>query len=271
MENRYATYSPNARREKILELLNAQGECTVEELAEQFVVSTMTIRRDLHELAGTGRVIRTHGGATTGSRVSFEFRYLERMQKYRREKEAIGAAAAALVQEGDSVMMDSGTTVLAVAHHLRNRRNISVITASLPIASALYGCEEVDLLLLGGLLNHNSPDLCGPITETNVKMIKADLAFIGADAVDLDGNLYQLSATVAALLGKAAEPAKRVYCVADHTKIGQSALMQFGDARKWEGIITDSGIEQAKVDRLRKAGVNVIVVDVPRPSLGIRM
>jgi DeoR/GlpR family transcriptional regulator of sugar metabolism len=241
-------------------MLNDRGECTVEEISQAFGVSTMTVRRDLQALADAGRVMRTHGGASAGAQVSFEFRYLDRMQENHKAKEAIGARAAELVKDGESVMLDSGTTTLAIANRLRNRRNLTVVTASLPIASALYGCEGIELLLLGGQLRKDSPDLIGAITESNVDMMKADIAFLGADGIDEEGNVYQASATVAGLLSKMAQPARRVYSVADHTKIGKTALMRFGNIAQWNGLITDDGLTQEQAEKLMQAGVELISV-----------
>lgn len=246
------------RRSRISELLNQRGECSVEHLARRVGVSTMTIRRDLQALAAAGRVIRTHGGATPAERIAFEFQFLERSRKNRRAKWAIAAAAAELVDDGQSVLLDSGTTTLALAERLKTKKSLTVITTSLPIASALQFCERIEVLLLGGFVRRDSPDLTGALTEANVERLRADVAFIGADGVDRRGNIYNASLPVGRLLGKMASSANRVYVVADSSKIGASALMRFGSIAKWDGLITDAGVERATAAALRRAGVNLI-------------
>src|SRR5256885_1581244 len=136
-----------ARHQKIQELLRTQGESTVERLSRELGVSDMTVRRDLQVLADAGRVVRTHGGAAPAEQVTFEFQFLRRARRQQRQKDSIGVRAAELVSDGQSVMLDSGTTTLALARHLRTRRNLTVITTSLPIASMLQRVSGVETLL----------------------------------------------------------------------------------------------------------------------------
>ena len=258
MNERVLNMSGRARRERILAELDAGGECLVDELAGRFGVSGMTIRRDLQALADAGRVIRTHGGATAAARVSFEFRFLEDAGLNRDAKEAIAAKAAELVEPGQAVMLDSGTTTLAIARHLRGKGRLTVITTSLPIASELYGCAGVDLLLLGGLLRRDAPDLTGSITEGNLDALHADVAFLGADGIDVDGGVYSQAPALARMLSKMAAAADRVYAVADHSKLGRKALMRFGDLSRWDGLVTDEGAAGALLDEFADHGIAVI-------------
>ena len=257
-----AEQDPNLSRDTrqgwILVELDTHGECGVGWLARRFGVSGMTIRRDLQALAEDGRVIRTHGGAAPTARVSFEFRFLEHAGQQRRAKEAIAVKAAQFIEPGQSVMLDSGTTTLAVARRLRGKAGLTVITTSLPIASELCSCDGVALLLLGGLLRHDSPDLTGSITESNLESLHADAAFLGADGIDAKGNVYSQAPVLARMLGKMAAAAERVYVVADHSKLGEKALMRFGNLGRWNGLITDAGADRALLTKLRRSGVRVI-------------
>ena len=245
------------RQQQIADLVLAQGGSSVEELAQRFAVSGMTIRRDLQLLQSQGQIMRTHGGAAPAQRVSFEFRFLQHAQENRWAKNAIGDCASALVGDGQSLMLDSGTTTLALAKHLRDRRNLTIITTSLPIASELQFCDGIEVILLGGLLRRGAPDLTGPLTEANLQTFCADIAFIGADGIDLKGNIYNNSPTVAQMLAKMARSAKRIYVLADHSKIGRTALMRFGNIANWDGLITDKGLDRAMLNKLRRAGVNI--------------
>jgi DeoR/GlpR family transcriptional regulator of sugar metabolism len=149
------------------------------------------------------------------------------------------------------------TTTLAIARRLRGM-SLTVITTSLPIASELYGCEGIELILLGGSLRSDSPDLAGPITDANLESLHARIAFIGADGIDKEGRIYNDSPVLGRMLEKMADSADRVYAVADHSKIGKSALMRFGDIKKWDGLIADSGLDSAWKRRFTRAGVKLI-------------
>lgn len=253
-----ANASPEARRDAIFAEIGARGECGVDDLAALFDVSTMTIRRDLQELANMGRVVRTHGGAAPASRVSFEFHFLERARQARAEKSAIADKAITFVEDGMSVMLDSGTTTLDIARRLRRKRDLTVITTSLPIASELFGVDNIRLLLLGGFLQHDSPDLSGALTENNLESLHADIAFVGADGIDSDGNIYNRSPALGRMIGKMADASEDVYAVADHNKLDRRALVRFGDLRDFTGLITDSG-GAAFARKLKRAGVNAIL------------
>lgn len=257
--NKHAPAAPGLtpRHSQILQVVNREGGCSVDDLALSLGVSTMTIRRDLQELADAGQVLRTHGGAVPAARVSFEFRFLKDAQQNAQAKEQIAGLAVEQVRDGDSVLLDSSTTTLAIARHLRGRA-LTVITTSLPIASELYACNGIDLILLGGLLRNGSPDLAGPLTEANLENMRATVAFIGADGIDEAGMIYNKSTAVARMLQKMAGSAERVYAVADHSKVGKTALMRFGDISKWHGLITDSKLDPTWHKRFKETGVRLI-------------
>ena len=248
-----------SRQKRIVALINDQGECSVEALAEACGVSTMTIRRELSALEREGKVIRTHGGATLGEKVLFDFQFLQRARVQQAAKEQIAATAAALVQDGQSVMTDSGTTTLALARQLQGRQGLTLVTTSLPIAAALQHAAGVRVLLLGGFVRRDAADLTGALTEANLESLRADLAFLGADGIDLSGRVYNDSPEVARLLGKMAAAARTTYIVADSSKIGRTALVRFGNLAKWDGLITDRAVSRSQAAGLRRAGVNLIV------------
>lgn len=247
------------RQEQIAALLHSREHCGVGELARRFGVSEMTIRRDLHALADHGRAIRTHGGAAASPRVSFEFDFLRRRKTREAAKAAIAAAAAALVRDGERVLLDSGTTTLAMAAHLKARKNLTIITTSLPIASALQFCPSLRVLLLGGYLRPDSPDLIGALTESNLEQLRADVAVLGADAVDDTGTVYHQLPETARLVAKMAAAAGRAYVVADSSKVGRTALARTGSLREWEALITDDGLSSSQAARLRRSAVRLIL------------
>jgi DeoR family fructose operon transcriptional repressor len=254
------------RQAKILAMINAEGEQSIHRLTETLGVNAMTIRRDLASLASQGRLLRTHGGAMPVNRVAFEFEFLNRMRQNEPAKQAIGAAAAKLVRDDCTVMLDSGTTTLALAGNLKTRKGISVITTSLPIASTLQYSDEIQVLILGGFLQRNAPDLGGALTESNLENLHADMAFLGAEGIDERGGIYSASLDVARLLSKMAAAAQQVYIVADHSKLGRTALTRYGNLCHWNGIITDSGADAGFVAKLRKAGAQVIIAGDTSPG-----
>jgi len=246
------------RQERICAMLGARGQCSVEEFAAALGVSGMTVRRDLQSLAMAGKVIRTHGGAAMAGRISFEFDFLKRVRQNEAAKAAIGAAAAGLVADGQSVLLDSGTTTLALARCLHGKQNLTVITTSLPLASQLQYDQQIAVLLLGGYVRAGSPDLAGALTESNLETLHADLAIIGADGIDARGAVYNQSPEVARMLTRMAAAASRVYVVADHSKLGKPALWRFGYLRDWTGLVTDAGADRTALARLEKSGIHVI-------------
>ena len=248
------------RQEKIIALIGETGEGSIQEFAKLFNVSEMTIRRDLDSLAGLGRVIRTHGGAALAGRVSFEFDFLKRKKQNQKEKESIALRAAELVQDGQSVMLDSGTTPLAVARALCGKKGVTVITTSLPIASELQYQKEIRVLLLGGFLRSGAPDLEGALTESNLEQLRADIAFLGADGIDREGHAYNDSLAVGRMLAKMSSSANEVYVVADQNKLGRTALTRYGNIASWSGLITGRSADKSLLASLRRNGVRILPV-----------
>ncbi len=259
IEQTVATLSPDTRRQQIIELLERDGEQAVDALATRFGVSGMTIRRDLQALAERGTVMRTRGGAAPSARVAFEFRFLDRMREHAEHKDAIARIAVEQVEPGQHVFLDSSTTTLAIARRLRGRGPLTVITTSLPIASELFGLDDIEVILLGGVLRKDTPDLAGALTEQTLELLRAEVAFLGADAVDSQGWAYTGSPEVARLLQAMARSADRAYIVADHTKLGRQALLRFAELYEWTGLITDSAADASVRAALSDAGVNVLV------------
>ena len=163
--------SQQQRQDSICRLLRQRGECSVEELARRLGVSGMTVRRDLAALARQGKVLRTHGGAAMADRISFDFVFRERLGRRRAAKDAVARAAAERIADGQSVLLDSGTTTLALARQLHGKERLTVITTSLPIAAELQFDRQIEVLLLGGYLRAGSPDLIGALTESNLETL----------------------------------------------------------------------------------------------------
>jgi len=203
------------RREHIRRLVRAHNAVSIQDLACRFAVSEMTIRRDLDHLAEEGHIRRTHGGAQVAERMFFEFDFIARRQAHRREKQAIARRAAALVQPGSRIILDTGTTTLELAQQLKNHENLTVITPSLAVASVLQFATGVQVVLLGGVLMRGQPDLTGAVTEATLDMFAVDLAFTGADGIDREGTIYTADLRVAQVDQKIRRRAEHTYVLAN--------------------------------------------------------
>ncbi len=238
------------------ELLKAD-EVSIDDLAGRFDVSGMTVRRDLGLLESRGDVIRTHGGAALAGRLTFEFSFREKQNRNSGAKSRIAERAAGYIADGQIVILDTGTTTLEIARRIVGRRDVTVITTSLAIVSVLQFAAGVRVVLLGGFLRGGSPDLHGPLTEQNVEMFRADLAFMGADAVDLDGNTYADDLQVVNLDRRMAANAARVIVVADSSKFGRTGMCRIFSSADYRLIISDAGIGSDVRKRLNKQGIQV--------------
>jgi DeoR/GlpR family transcriptional regulator of sugar metabolism/outer membrane receptor for ferric coprogen and ferric-rhodotorulic acid len=183
-------FPSGARQAIIRDRFAQQPGVSIAELAREFGVSEMTIRRDLDVLEGKSQIQRTHGGAVLTERMMFEFDYRERRELNRAAKCAIAAEARKLVKRGQRLILDNGTTTLELASLLKDGEDLTVITPSLAVASELQHATGVEVILLGGILREGSPDLTGPVTEHCLEIFSADIAFQGADAIGTDGAIY---------------------------------------------------------------------------------
>lgn len=249
-----------ARQAKIRERFAEQPGVSISELAREFDVSEMTIRRDLAALEGKAHIQRTHGGAVLTERMILEFDYRDRREKNRRVKCAIAAAARKLVQPGQRLILDTGTTTLELAALLKDGKDLTVITPSLAVASELQHASGVEVILLGGVIRRGSPDLTGPVTEHCLELFAADIAFQGADAIGTDGSIYNSDLRLARVDKLMRRVAKRCCVLADHTKIGQTALARSGSLADVDTFITDKAAPTDVLRRFAKLGAEIVTV-----------
>ncbi len=250
------------RRSAIRGLLAKRQEVAIADLAEQFGVSEMTVRRDLDRLERSGEVRRTHGGAMPSERMVFEFHFLARRQANLAAKRAIAAEALKLVQPGQRIILDTGTTTLELAVLLKDREDLTILTPSLAVASALQFSEGVQVVLLGGVIRRGSPDLTGPVTEAALDMFAADLAFQGADGIDEQGAIYNADMRIGRVDRKIREHARKTYVLADSSKMGKTALTRHGNVCEVAGLITDDRIDPHRIETWQSNGARIIAVAV---------
>lgn len=237
------------------ELLHA-GEVSAAQLAEKFNVSHMTIHRDIETLEANGEVIRTHGGAAAAKRLTFEFSFRDKQHQNHQKKQDIARQATKLVKDGNVIMLDTGTTTLEIARALIGKKKLTLITTSLAIVSELQYNDTIEVILLGGFLRGGSPDMHGPLTEQNIEQFKADIAFMGADAIDAEGNTYTDDLRVVNLDKKMASHASKVVITVDSSKFGASAMCKVLEPKDYDLIITDNEINKKILNQLKSKKIN---------------
>jgi len=248
------------RRRAILEILNREGRVLVLDLAKRFATSQVTIRKDLEDLHAHGLIHRTHGGALPAREGALEDPTLREKEKlHRKEKLRIAEAAARLVQEGQVVILDSGTTTTAIARALRHFQNLTIVTNAVNIAAELSG-TAVEVILTGGTLRKNSFSLVGPIAEETLHRLNADLLFLGVDGFDVQYGLSTPNLLEAKVNRVMVEVAKRTVAACDSSKFGRRSLSLIAPPQALHEVITDRGAPKSDVKTLKKAGIEVTLV-----------
>jgi len=248
------------RRRAILEILNREGRVLVTELSRHFRTSQVTIRKDLEVLHEQRHLHRTHGGALPARDRALEDPTLrEKEQLHRKEKLHIAAAAARMVNEGQVVILDSGTTTSAIARALRHFKKLTIVTNAVNIAADLAG-TAVDVILTGGALRKNSFSLVGPIAEETLHHLNADLLFLGVDGFDVQYGLSTPNLLESKVNRVMVAVAKRTVAVCDASKFGRRSLSLIVPTAEVQQVITDRGIAKSDLNALRKAGIEVILV-----------
>lgn len=257
-----AVFAPE-RQEQIAQIVVDAGRVRVSDLAAQFGVSPVTIRKDLVVLESEARLIRTHGGAiaprgTNRPEPAFEVR--ERLQ--RDEKRRIGAAAARLVVDGDSIAFDASTTALYVVRHLMERswHQLTIVTNSIRIALELAGHPGITVLMLGGRVRAEALSVVGPLGDAVFRRVNVQKAFLGAVGVTLDSGLSDAMEEEAQIKRSMVSAASEVYALVDHTKFGRASAATFCKVDQLTGILTDERAPDHLIAALRDLGVSVTLV-----------
>lgn len=232
------------RSAEILELARTEGKVYVDQLAQHFDVSTQTIRRDLAELADTGKLERVHGGAILPSGVD-NIDYLERKVLNADGKARIGRACADRVPENAAIFINIGTTTEAVSRALQAHKNLLVVTNSLNTANLLAANPDCEIVVAGGNLRRSDGGLLGNYTDQIVELFKFDLAIISCAGIDADGDLLDFDLQEVHATRAVIRQAKSVYVVADQSKIGRSAPGRIGNLAQVDKIFTDAPLPDA--------------------------
>jgi DeoR/GlpR family transcriptional regulator of sugar metabolism len=228
------------RRALIARMIQTDGTVVVEELARSLEVTPSTIRRDLALLTEQGTIARTYGGAMSAGHTA-EPTLGQRSGLAVAEKDRIGRWAAARIAQGDTVILDAGTTTGRVAHHLRGRTELTVITSGLTALRELAEADGVELITLAGTLRHVSQGFVGPLAELTLSRLTADKVFLGADGLDAKLGICEASLQQTALKELMARRGGQVYVLADSSKLGQSPFTAWAPLTGPWTLVTDSG------------------------------
>ncbi|NOY96976.1 MAG: DeoR/GlpR transcriptional regulator [Chlorobi bacterium] len=251
----------NQRREKILELLKEDGSAKVIKLAKIFKVSEVTIRQDLEKLEEEGLIIREHGGAYLKSIEDNVKNFSLMNQDNLDKKQLIGKKAAGLVEDGDIIILDSGSTTTEVAKKLIGRKNLTVITNALNIALLLGAEPGIDVIMTGGEFKPPTLSLTGQKAADFFEDIHVDKLFLATAGISLRSGLTYPSLSDIVVKKAMIDVAETVYLVADSSKIGKNAFASLGALSLIDYIITDSSIDEKNIQTLKNNEIGFIIAE----------
>ncbi len=248
------------RRTQILNILNNQGRCLVGDLARELDVTEVTIRQDLIFLERQGLLRRTHGGAMLNQGIGYERPFRDEEPSFKAEKERIAESALSLINEGDTIILDVGTTLTELARKLSSLKKLTVITNSLNIAVILEECPEITTVVTGGTLRSTQHSLVNPFAGLVLERIHADLAFIGVAGIEAEHGLTNVNIPEAEMKAEFIRRARRRVVLADSRKVGKMTMAKVADVTEVDLLITDTKADPAEVERLRDRGLEVRMV-----------
>ncbi len=253
--------NPRKRQGEILKLLEREGGAKVTDLGRHFSVSEVTIRKDLEKLEAEGGIFKGHGGAflkdVPEKSSGFSFEKTENVY----EKQAIGRAAEHLIENRDTLIIDSGTTTMELANEINQAKNLIIITNSVPAALRLANIPSIEIHITGGEVNANSLAVAGPQAADFFESIHVDKLFLSAIGLSFKTGLVY-SETDSAIVKKAMiQAAEQVYLLLDSSKFEKKSFSPIGAIEVLDFVITDSGISPANREALEKMGIEVIIAN----------
>ena len=240
---------PNHRRNQIIEELTKNEKVEIDDLASKFQVSAMTIRRDLAHLEEQEKIVRTTGGAILKKNLVSESSIYVKDEKFKAQKRKIALKAIQMINDGTTILLDSGTTTFEIAQLLKHFNNITVITNDIRIAASLLD-TNVRVIVTGGELQNSVGALFGPLTEHMLQEIHVDLFFLGAHAVDTRLGVMAPTYEKASIKQKMIMAAKKTWLVADSSKFSERAFTKVCQLNELTGIVTDHHLSPILVQEL---------------------
>lgn len=247
------------RHQKILDMLNNQGEVRVNELSQIFEVSDVCIRNDLSELEDKGMLSRVHGGAVSTYEPYYNMSLGQRSNTNKEEKDKIAAKIADMIQDNQAVMMNAGTTPLAVMRKLTNKNNITIITNSIVLALEGAKYKNFRIVLLGGEVDFEYQFVYGASTLKQLDEYYADKIIMSADGIDVNGGISTYYDQEAEISRKMIDHSKSTIAALDYTKIGRAALKKFADVKDIGCLVTNASASEIILEELKDCGVKTVL------------
>jgi DeoR/GlpR family transcriptional regulator of sugar metabolism len=263
-EEKGDSLSASERRSLIAQMVQERGKVQLTDLVAQFAITETSIRRDLDILESQGKLKRFHGGAIAISGNSRAESYIEKMQLNIKAKERIGKAAAEMIKPRDVVLFDSGSTTIQIIKQipteLRLSSSIRMVTNSVVISREVLSWPSPNLIILGGIYLPDYQATAGPQTLTQLQDLTADIVFLGADGLTINGGATTADILMAEVDRLMVERSRRTILVADSSKFGRIGFVPVKPVKAFQTIITDTDAPSEIVDALRSEGVEVILV-----------
>jgi len=250
------------RRDQILLMLKEQSKLLVPELCTHFDVSQATIRNDLRELEASGKLKRTHGGAIPVGKASFDPISRDKKVDHKDEKRRIAAMAASLVEDGDTIAIDTGTTTFELARLLVGRQRLTIVTNDLMIAFFLENNSDASVVLTGGMLRKGFHCTTGPSVHEQMSKYNVDKAFMATNALSLEKGLTTPGIDLADVKKAMIRIASQVVFLVDSSKFGRISFIKFADFDVADKIITDKGAGKKTIERMQSENDNLEVIIV---------
>lgn len=248
------------RHKKIIDKINQEGQVKSQILCDELDVSSVTIRKDLKFLEEKGMLYRMHGGATLNNPYATDRHVNEKEKFHLPEKMEIGAAAAKMVTANDSILIASGTSVLALAKSIKPQENLTVITSALNVALELNKHNLIEVIQLGGILRKRSSSVTGLFAENNLSDFSCSKLFMGVDGIDLDFGLTTANVREARLNREMIKVSQKTIVLADSSKFGKRGFGRICGFDQVDEIITDKGVSNFTKEGLEEFGIKVTIV-----------
>lgn len=248
------------RQNKILSMLKVHNKLLVNELCEEFCVSSATIRNDLNQLEKKGLLKRTHGGAISCSKACFEPTSSQKARTNSEKKQRIAEYAVNLIENGDTLAIDTGTTTYYLAELISIKSNITVITTDINIANLLEGFSGVTVILAGGMLRKGFSCTTGAITNNILELFNVDKVFIATNAVTPSGDICTPDIEQAKVKQSLIAMGKQTFLLCDSSKFGTHSFARFGSLNDIDTVITDNELDIDIQQHIKETGVSIITV-----------
>jgi DeoR family transcriptional regulator of aga operon len=248
------------RRTQILQIVRGAGSAKVSELSHLFNTSAVTIRSDLNELHQRGLVVRSHGGALLPDTILREPPMLERLKEHASEKQRIGAKAASMINDGETIILDSGTTTLEIARHLKKKKGLNVITNGVNIAVELLDARDVQTFITGGTVRGESASISGRFSEQMFEQFLADKMFLSGAGCDPDFGVSGANIEETMLNRAMLRVSREIILVADASKFSKRSMSRIAPFSKISTVISDTGLSEEIQTKLRELGCTLILV-----------